>query len=242
MQSNGRFRLSKLTGYFVPKPTTKTGSQYLDNPDDGAALDAVIRGVDGETVCIMGAYAMPHDTLAWRLDSFRDRKTKEMDFQFTKPGDYVLEFQIEGKPFQRVPFSVKKVAGDDPYSNQELWQLDGDWSHYGYLHIPNNSPSSSVAFKLWMQAPEPKSIKGHAKILGPNGKVVGETGLAGFRLQTRWSRHPFNFRTPQGALTGDQLFQTPGSYTILLELDGQTRRFPFRVAGAKIVRQGVSFR
>lgn len=238
MQSNGRLRLSKLTGYFIPRPTTATGSQYLYNPDDGAALDAVIKKSSGETVCVMGAYAMPHDKVAWRFDSFRDRNTKEMDYQFTEPGDYVMEFQIEGKAFQRFPFTVRRVGSDDPYAGEELWQVEGDWSKYGYLHIPNNSPSSGVAFKMWMQDSQPRSKQGSAKIIGPGGQVVGTAPEAGYRVQTRWARHPFNFRTEKGMLTGAQLTAKPGNYTLQLTLDGQVTEFPFQVSDSKIVRAG----
>ena len=238
MQSDGRLRLSKLTGYFIPKPSTQTGSQYLYNPDDGAALDAVIKNASGETVCVMGAYAMPHDKVAWRFDSFRDRNTKEMDYQFTEAGDYVMEFQIEGKPFQKFPFSVRKVGSDDPYASEELWQLDGDWAEYGYLHIPNASPSSGVAFKMWMQADSPKSVHGSGKIIGPDGSVVATAPEADYRLQTRWARHPFNFRNDAGMLTGAQLTAKPGSYKVLITLDGKTTEYPFTVADSKIVRSG----
>ncbi len=149
-----------------------------------------------------------------------------------------MEFQIEGKVFQKFPFTVTQSGSDDPYGGEDLWQVQGDWDNYGYLHIPNNSPSSGVAFKIWLQSAEEKTMTGSAKIVGPDGQVVGTSPEAGYRVKTRWARHPFNFRTDQGMLRGSELTARPGSYTLQVTLDGNSRSYPFEVADSKIVRSG----
>lgn len=239
LQDDGRLRFSRLTGYFIPKPQTSTGSQYLYNPDDGAEMNVVIRKQGGQPVCTFGVYAMPHNNIAWRMDTFRDLETKDLEYQFQEPGNYVLDFQIEGETFQTVPFSVHQSQSDDPYGGGSQWYLGGDWERYGYIHIPNASPTSTVTFKTWMRADQPKTVKGHATITGPNGKVVGESPEAQYLLKSAWARHPFQFRTKSGtSLTGAELTKTPGDYTLTVTLDGATQVFGFQVQGQKIVRAG----
>jgi len=241
LQEDGRLRFSRLTGYFLPRPATSTGSQYLYNPDDGAPLNVLVKKADGTTVATFGAYAMPHDKVAWRMDTFRNLADKSLEYQFTEAGNYVLEFQINGKTFQKVPFSVKSDGSDDPYSGlSSVWTLDGDWASYGYIHIPGNSASRTVAFKRWVQGVPERTVLGSAKILGPGGKVVGVSPEAQYNLKSRWARTAFNFRKPDGgsSLTGGELTAVPGKYTVVVVLDGKTFKYPYTVASWKLLREG----
>lgn len=241
LQEDGRLRFSRLTGYFLPRPSTATGSQYLYNPDDGAPLNILVKKADGTTVATFGAYAMPHDKVAWRMDTFRNLADKSLEYQFTEAGDYVLDLQIDGKTFQRMPFSVKNEGSDDPYSGgSSQWTLDGDWADYGYIHIPNNSASSTVAFKRWVQGVPERTVLGSAKIVGPGGTVVGVSPEAQYNLKSRWARTAFNFRKPGdgSSLTGGELTAKPGKYHVVLVLDGKTFKYPYTVSGGKLVREG----
>ena len=235
---DGRMSLSRLTGYFIPRPQTSTGSQYLYNPDDGASMNAVIRDSQGKTVATFGVYAMPASAPAWRFDSFRNLADKSMDYQFTQTGNYTMTFEIDGKPFQEMSFSVSQSESDDPYASGATWSIHGDWEDYGYLHIPNASASSTVTFKKWFRADTPGYVQGSAKILGSNGTVIAEAPEANYSLKPEWARSPFQFRTSKGALTGGELFSKPGSYTLRISIDGKTQDYPFEVANGTIRRQG----
>lgn len=236
---DGRMSMSRLTGYFIPRPQTSTGSQYLYNPDDGARMNAVIKDAGGNTVATFGVYAMPESGPAWRFDSFRNLADKSLDYQFTQPGDYTMTFEIDGKPFQRMDLSVTQVGSDDPYGGDAKWAIGGDWEDYGYLHIPNASPSSTVTFKKWLRSDTPQTVPGSAQILDAGGKVIATAPQADYRLKHEWARNPFHFRTESGAaLTGQQLFSKPGNYTLRLTVNGKTQNYPFQVANGSIVRQG----
>ena len=235
---DGRFSMTRMNGYFIPRPQTSTGSQYLYNPDDGAKMNAVIKDSSGQAVCTFGVYAMPHDNVQWRLDTFRNLADKSLDYQFTQPGDYSLVFEIDGKPIQKMDFTVTQSGSDDPYGGGDKWTLGGDWEDYGYLHIPNASPSSTVTFKKWLRADQPGTVYGSAQIVDSAGKVVAEAPKAQYNLKHQWARNPFNFRNESGAFTGAQLFSKPGSYKLKVTVDGQTQVYPFQVAGGTITRQG----
>lgn len=235
---DGRLLMSRLTGYFIPRPQTSTGSQYLYNPDDGANMNAVIRDSGGNTVCTFGVYAMPHSGPAWRFDSFRNLADKSLEYQFTQSGDYTLTFEIDGKPFQKMDFSVSQTASDDPYADSGKWVINGDWNNYGYLHIPNVSPTSTVVFKKWLRSDTPKTVTGSAVIKDSAGKVIAEAPQAEYRLKHEWARSPFNFRTKNGAFRGSDIFSKSGNFTLSLTIDGTTQNYPFQVANGKIVRQG----
>lgn len=240
LHADGTLHMTRITCYFLPKPTEQvTGSQYLYNPDDGGQLDAVIKKASGQTVCTFGVYAMPSDRVAWRMDTFRNKADSSLTYKFQEAGDYVLEFQLAGKVFQSVPFSVRELGSDDPYSTGSHWVLEGDWQKYGYIHIPNNSPSSTVAFKFWHRSIPPKNIFGTGEILGPDGQVVAHSPKAEYRLNKLLARTQMNFRTANGSsFTGQQLTSKPGNYTLRTTMDGVVRNYPFQVAGGKIVRQG----
>lgn len=242
--NTGNFRIGTMTGLFFPPPVRKSKMIYTYNPKDGGKLDAALRKGDGTLIGTFNFYSQPQKAPYWIVNSNELDGKPSHDFKLTQPGDYTLEFMIEGKPFLKFPFSVATVQSDDPYNPQTLYFLEGDWNNWGYLYYPNARPSSNLHFKAWLH--HKGRLKNHdvknamAELVDSSGKVLGasQVGL-NLSLRPEWIRYDFLLRTDKGALVAQDLIGKDGSYAIRLKMDGKEYgRYPFMVRGGKIVTAG----
>lgn len=55
------------------------------------------------------------------------------DISLKTPGDYVLDFVVNGQPVTRMPVSLEKVASDDAFNPESKLQFYGPWSDYAHI-------------------------------------------------------------------------------------------------------------
>jgi hypothetical protein len=239
----GRFRIDTMNALFLPKPVRESKMIYKYNPKDGGKLDAILRR--GSTdVATFHFYGQERKAPTWTLNSNELDGGAAHDFNLKQPGDYSLEFQIEGKPFQRFDFSLSTIGSDDVYDPGEVYVLDGPWSDYGYLYYSDAVPSNNLSFKTWFRLPGKvegrPSQKIKVELLDSAGAVVaGTRGSTSYYFSLEWKRYDFMLHNSKGAIRASDLLAKDGNYTVRVTVDGQKYgSYPYTVSGGKLLRQG----
>jgi len=168
------------------------------------------------------------------------------------PGNYLLEFAIEDKPFYKFPFSVTELKNDDPYQAAgSRYFIEGPWNEYGNIFYQRNDPASTLRFTTWLQEKSghasKTSIPSDVKLIrARDGKVIGAAADP-LRLEPRWLQADFYFTAPgsdkSSYLTARDLLSEDGRYTVRLAIDGKLYgEYPFTVKAGKIQLQGKQIR
>jgi hypothetical protein len=237
---NGWFHMEGMQAVFLPDPVRQSKMIYPYNPQDGGKLDAVLKRADGGVVATFHFYGEKRKAPYWLLNSNELEGGSRTDLRLTEPGDYTLEFSIEGKPFQQFPFKVVTKESGDPYHPGTTYLLDGDWNRYGYLYYADAVPSRPLEFKMWLRgmgASRPSKVM--VDLLDSAGKVLAssQTGGTSYSLRPEWVRYAFTLRTERTFLPASDVLSKPGSYLIRVSMDGQLYgEYPFQVSDQKIVK------
>lgn len=238
----GWFHIEGMQAVFLPDPVRKSKSIYAYNPRDGGKLDARLTRADGSLVATFHFYAEKRKPPYWLLNSNElEGGGSRSGFRLTRPGSYVLEFSIEGKPFQRFAFSVWAGAGTDPYHPSPTYVLNGDWNRYGYLYYADAVPERPLQFKLWLRSlGSSHSRSATVQLLDSSGRVLAHSQAGtSYSLHPEWVRYEFTLRTKRTFFPASDLLKKDGSYSIRVRLDDQIYGiYPFKVSGHHILRQG----
>lgn len=243
--ADGRPRVGKLYAVCLPAPARASQTNYAYNPDDGGKLSTVLKRSDGTA---LGTFVWYGENVAglWELSRYKVVGGEQSVKPLT-PGPYVLEFQIEDKPFYRFPFSVSTVPSDDPYQPPGTrYFVEGPWNEYGNIFYQRNDPASSLRFTTWVQdkagRESKRSVPYEAQIVrARDGKVLA-ADAGTFRLEPRWLQADLNFRAaggdPNSYYKAGELLGEDGQYRVRLQIDGKPYgTYPFDVRGGKIQLQ-----
>jgi hypothetical protein len=244
---DGRLRIEKLYAVCLPQPKTPSDSNYAYSPEQGGKLTSVIKAADGQS---LGTYVWSAESIGglWELSNYKVLG----GFESLKPlaaGNYTLEFQIEGAPFYRFPFSVSTLSSDDPYQAAGTrWFIDGAWNDYGNVFYQRNDPQSTLRFTTWV-----RDKVGHAQqrsapymaqlVRKKDGKVIGED-KGTLRLDPHWGQLDAYF-APAGGTGSEQVkaadvLAQDGGYSVTLSIDGNVYgSYAFTVGGGRIELQGL---
>src|SRR5437016_5865113 len=107
---DGRVNISRLYAVCLPKPAKPSASNYLYDPDGGGKLTTLVKTADGKLLNTYVWYAESIGGL-WELSRYKVVGGYESIKPLT-PGNYLLEFAIEDKPFYKFPFSVTELKND----------------------------------------------------------------------------------------------------------------------------------
>src|SRR5581483_11240962 len=112
--ADGQLRMEKLYAVCLPTPATPSESNYAYSPDQGGKLTTLVKDAEGKT---LATYVWSAENISglWELSGYKVLG----GYESLKPlaeGRYVLEFDVEGTPFYRFPFSVRTAPSDDPYA------------------------------------------------------------------------------------------------------------------------------
>jgi hypothetical protein len=245
--SDPHLHIEKLYAVCLPEPKTPSDSNYAYSPDQGGKLSSVIRSADGQS---LGTHVWSAENISglWELSNYKILG----GYETLKPlaaGSYTLEFQIEGAPFYRFPFSVSSVPSDDPYQAAGTrWFIDGAWNDYGNVFYQRNDPQSTFRFTTWV-----RDKVGHAQqrsapytaqlVRKKDGKVLGED-KGTLRLDPHWGQLDVYFAPVGGSASehikaADVLAQD-SDYRVALSIDGKAYgAYTFTVSGGAIQLQGL---
>jgi hypothetical protein len=231
LHENGKAGFMDIKATFLPPAKgTKVAENY--NEVDGGKLESVIKKADGSV----------HDRRFWRGVPLQNPFWNVFytgSFIQMSPGDYTLEFLVEGKPFYRFPFSVvNEKGGDDPFAPgaKDKLTLKGAWETYGYLYLEQNNPELMLYFKTWIRAPYQKSVESRAEIFR-DGKLIAEHESSP-TIQVKWQTESISFRKPGNGsqVIGADIFGKDGDYKVVLKYDGSVYgEYPFSIKGGKFV-------
>lgn len=243
--ADGHLHMEKLYAICLPQPKSPGDSNYAYSPEQGGKLTTVIKSADGQS---LGTYVWSAESIGglWELSNYKVLG----GYESLKPlaaGSYMLEFQIEGAPFYRFPFSVSSLPGDDPYQAAGTrWFIDGAWNDYGNVFYQRNDPQSTFRFTTWVRDKvghaQPRSAPYLAHLVRTkDGKVLGED-KGTLRLDPQWRQLDVYFQPgaslPDKLKAADVLAQD-GAYRVTLSIDGKPYgAYAFTVTGGKIDLQG----
>jgi len=228
---SGALRLGPLVARCLPMPEKKSKTAYQYNPYDGGKFSAVLKDSKGQTLNTLVWYGRSVLTI-WELDRYEvvggGQALKDLS-----SGNYLLEFAIEDKPFQRFPFSVTTRESSDQFRPETLYYTDGLWRTYAHLYAPNVDRFFQLGVWLRLedsvtdpkQAPVPYSLK---LIRESDKKLIAENAEGSLKLNTKWHNFNLSFRRPNAAQTKDysefklsEVLAADGKYRIELKLDGR---------------------
>jgi hypothetical protein len=247
---DGRLNIDKMYAVCLPAPSRTSTSNYAYDPDGGGKLSTLVKTADGKLLNTYVWYAESISGL-WELSRYKVVGGYE-SVKPLVPGNYLLEFAIEDKPFYRFPFSVAELKNDDPYQPAgSRFFIEGPWNQYGNIFYQRNDPASTLRFTTWLQEKSghasKTSIPSDVKLIRVrDGKVLGSAADP-LRLEPRWLQADFYFTAPGGDkssyLKAADLLNEDGKYTVRLSVDGKVYgEYPFTVQGGKIQMQGRQVR
>ena len=248
--TSGKLEIESLYAICLPTPGTPSRSPYPYDPDGGGKLSTVLKREDGTTLT---TYVWSAESIGglWALKSYKVLGGSSAVVSLNT-GKYTLEFQLEGKPFYRFPFSVTTMPSDDPYqSSGTRYFLEGAWNEYGNLFYQRNDPESPFRFTTWLQDKrgddQQRSVPYEIVIVRKrDGKTVAQD-TATLRLVSRWQKADLLFHPAGGDknsyLKAGDILREDGTYSVHLSLEG-TRygTYQFIVRGGRIELQGRQVR
>lgn len=245
LPKNGKFSLHHIQTTFVP--------------DDCTEGFVVLRTADGKELFqwdwkpdrLQTPYALIN--VHKRTDLQTGQQQSAGFIELTTPGDYVLDFYLPDEHFYTFPFSVVKLAGDDPFSSGDCYLLDGDWEDWGYMYYRDAKPDQSLHWKVWLRNKSAEPLD--AKILvevtrAADGELVCTSrGAVSNRLTPDWVRYDFDLIFPQELTSGGQYFkakdllETDGDYTLTTKINDEVYGvWKFSVEGGKLQYAGRTLR
>jgi hypothetical protein len=244
--TGGYLQLGKLYAVCLPQPSTPSDSIYAYSPVGGGKLSTVLKDAQGQS---LATYVWSAENISglWEMSDYKVLGGE----QSIKPlgaGSYSLEFQIEGKPFYRFPFSVAALPSDDPYQPPGTrYFIDGPWSAYGNLFYQRNDPQSSLRFTTWVEDraghPQEKSSPYIVELTSTrDGRVIARN-QGELRANQQWRQLDVYFQLPgdnaNTSMKAATLLAEDGGYRVSLRVNGQLRGiYSFTVSGGKIQLQG----
>lgn len=171
-----------------------------------------------------------------------------------QPGKYVLDFYTDAGKFYSFPFSVDKIASDDPFAGGDLYFMEGDWSDWGYFYYSDANPEQSISWKIWLRNKGfevNKDIKIRIEVTRDKDKKLICTSRERMThtLRQVWVRYAFDLISPMEGTSGGAYFKAKdllavdGAYTLTFKIDGAVYGvWKFNVAGGKLEYTGRTVR
>jgi hypothetical protein len=113
--ADGRLQLGKMYALCLPQPATPSNSNFAYSPDAGGKLTTLVKDSSGQALT---TYVWSAENILglWEMSDYKVLGGED-SIKPLSAGAYTLEFQLEGKTFYRLPFSVATVPSDDPYQS-----------------------------------------------------------------------------------------------------------------------------
>lgn len=169
-------------------------------------------------------------------------------------GDYTVEWEVNGATYFKFPFSITKIAGENPFESGDKYFLEGDWADWGYFYYSDAKTDKELNWKVWLRnksLQNEKDIK--VKIMVTNDKTkklicVSRENVT-HTLRNDWTRFQFDMVFPPGQekygsyFKAIDLLKNDGDYTLKMEIDGvEYGKWRFSIKDSKFVLRGRSDR
>ena len=230
---NGALYIDKLYARCLPPPAKKSSSGYEYHPYDGGKFSTVLKSSDGQVINTFVWYG-EYILSIWELSRYEVVGGPEA-LKRLSPGSYVLEFAVEDKVFQQMPFSLVTKQSNDQFKPATLYFLDGPWRDYAQLYSPNLDRFFQL--HVWLRNedtfldPKPRPAPFRVSLTRESDKkLIAEDDEGQLNLTNKWQQYTLSFRRPKASQTKDysevklnEILATDGKYRIDLTLDGKPR-------------------
>jgi len=248
--ADGRLGVGRLYAVCLPTPARQSTSNYPYDPDGGGKLSTIVKSADGKALNTYVWYAENISGL-WEMSRYKVVGGYEA-VKPLAPGNYVLEFALEDKPFYRFPISVVQIKNEDPYQPAgNRYFVEGPWNEYANIFYQRNDPQSSLRFTTWIQdkvgQQNKTSVPYDLKLVSLRDGRVLASDAGTLRLEPRWLKADLYFRPAGGDqnayLKAGDLLREDGRYSVRLTLNNKPHgEYPFVVKGGRIELQGKQIR
>jgi hypothetical protein len=231
LSAEGSLYISKLYGKCLPMPAAKSTTSYEYNPYDGGKLSTILKDGKGQVVNTFVWYGEKIFSL-WELSKYEIVGGPEA-LKKLMPGNYTLEFAIEGRVFQTFPFALTTKQGGDQFHPQTMYMMDGEWRDYAQIYAPNRD--RFIKLYVWLRnldatgAPTDAPLPVKVRLIRVKDKqlMAESDDRLELNLTHRWESVDIAFNKPGAAASKDY---SEFKLTEVLAMDGQYR-FELTVAG-----------
>lgn len=202
-----------------------------------------IKSADGKTFGTFESNALaPKRNKSYLMQGFLGVGGTQVQTELPGAGDYFLEFSVNGKVFDRFPFTLTPYTSD---KNDSWFLIDGLWNDHAVI-----DQSKDFKFSVWMRdmlegtgKRDSNYAKYSARIVREkDGKTIGVTPkwtedstIAPLR---NWKRYDITFvrDKEKGAAFGIyDITAQDGNYYVEFVHDGKVYgKYPFTVSGGKL--------
>lgn len=248
----GYLMFGNMIATCLPPPARQSASHFPYNPDDGGKFSIVVKSAKGQLLTTY-VWTVEKISTLWEL---RDYKVVggQTAIKPLVPGDYLLEFALEDKPFYRFPFSVATKKNEDIYDPGLLYLLNGAWEDYGVFYP--YKPDRYTQFFVWLRdtgKPRTTATPIEMKLIrkGDNRLMARTRPDNAVKLRPEWTRFTLSFNpvTDDGQLTNSgefhssEILKTDGVYVVKLAVDGKPYgEYELTVKGGQIQPQSRQLR
>jgi hypothetical protein len=213
--------------------------QYAYNVATGARLAHQLKSANGKVVDTHFYHGRKLRNPIWTVNP-TDTKDHKLS-----PGKHVIKWYLEGKPFYKLPFTVRVIKSNDPNNPGSRYYLDGPWEDYIYFYLPRNKKYANATISIWMRdenaAPGNWGQPDTEITLSRNGEVIGGwPGVGGtnpLQLKPWYTRFDLGLRNKKGGLKAKDLLQD-GTYEVSIKTDGKVfASYQYTAKGGKFVDQ-----
>lgn len=230
---NGMLQLDKLRAMHLPASCANKNS-----------LTVTFKKGSQKLASATGMPLPPKRNVSWLMNYFRPDDDASRSYRFTEPGDYLLEFSVEGRVFDTFPFSV---AQQPRKNGKTMFVANGPWDELGFVtHKPRVPFKFSYYMRDFLEGTGERKWdygKYSARLIRKNdNQVVGVSNPKGDNTHPPlkyWKRFDLMFvdnATDRNQLQCEQVLAKDGDYEVEFTFEGQLHgRYPFKVAGGKFV-------
>ncbi|HZS03680.1 MAG TPA: hypothetical protein VFD58_02280 [Blastocatellia bacterium] len=252
ISGQGRLVFGEMIATCLPEPARQSSSNYPYDPDDGGKFSTVVKRASGEALTTYVWYVEKISSL-WVMNHYKV-VGGEAAIKPLTPGDYVLEFAVEDKPFLRLPFSVATTKNEDIYNPGTIYLLNGAWNDYGaFWYLKPERYTQFLVFLRDTGKPNRQGTPVDLKLIRVKDNKVLATSRPddAVRLKPSWNLFKLSFNpvsdTGEPAASGEfhasEVLKTDGNYLVRLSLDGKLYgEYQFTVKGGQIQYQGRQLR
>lgn len=245
---DGYLMFGNMIATCLPEPARRSTSPFPYNPDDGGKFSMVVKTAKGQTLSTY-VWSVEKITSLWELRDYKVVGGRDA-IKPLAPGDYVLEFALEDKPFHRFPFSVAAKKSEDIYDPGTFPVLNGAWEEYGVFYV--YKPDRYTQFFVWLRdigKPRTTAIPIAMKLIRKSDqRLMAMTRPDNaVKLTAEWRRFTLSFNpvneegqlTNAGEFHASEILKTDGAYLVQLSLDGKSYgEYEFTIKGGQIQPQG----
>ncbi|AKS43153.1 hypothetical protein [Wenzhouxiangella marina] len=198
------------------------------NPNTGAFLTSQITDATGNVV----------QTVQWeaRREAFPiwvGQAVNNSDPAPLAPGAYTATWTLDGQAFWAMDFELVASGGASPYE-QGHYLLEGPWSEWAYVYVPNGNLSQAPTFNLFLRDAEARpwqwtdqvvviEVYRNGELVAQHGHNAGASRPASIvQAKPWWVAHEFSLRsaTDDGFVPASALTEA-GAYEVRVGINGE---------------------